>query len=169
MIVEGPDGAGKSRLITTIVEKLWPDAMVEHHGAYLGEAAISQYYKESLKLGTNGRVIMDRSWLAEPIYGAVMRGGTNRVSADDEQELLDMAIEAHAVVVMCLPPFPVCLSAWRSRRHLEYPTDESRLYQIHRLYGEHFTEWSPLVRLFHDWTHDRGADALVETLRRMLP
>lgn len=171
MIIEGPDGAGKSMLIE-LMEALPGDRPhdkfdLHHHGAYLGEPEIAHYYLRSLQAGVTTNVVMDRSWLAEPIYGAVMRGGVNRISNEQAVELQEAAINAQAIVVLCLPPFSLCLKAWRSRREKEYPSDEGKLFEIYELYRQHaFAEWAELPRFFYDWTQDPWASDLFEQIAK---
>lgn len=72
IIVEGPDGAGK----TTMIEKLkkrYPAAMTFHFGAPVeGEDQLLRYAVPMLKHPEN-TLIYDRSWYSEFVYGPVMR------------------------------------------------------------------------------------------------
>lgn len=140
LIVEGPDGAGKTTLIKELAPKL-SDARVIHHGAYLGEKHIAQHYRESLYralLRPRRSVILDRAWLAEPIYGRAKRNGLNRIAAWERRSLERLALRAGAVVVLCLPSFSTCERAWKARQMvgLEYLQRREELRQVHDGYRD---------------------------------
>lgn len=144
IIVEGPDGAGKS----TLIEQLGKERIitkVHHHGAYLGEESILGHYLESINdalISPNGDVVMDRSWIAEPIYGAVMRGGSCRITSEQRQMLERFAVfQCRAVAVLCLPPLEVCLTSWQKRLAREYP---QKLEQMQNIYAGYEQWWSSL-------------------------
>lgn len=82
VILEGPDGAGKTTLAQTLRRQL--DAVYIHHGSYatLRGDQIAQLYHQSIEpaLTDSANVVLDRSWLSEPIYGEVFRSGLNRTA-----------------------------------------------------------------------------------------
>lgn len=171
IIVEGPDGAGKSRLVERMAtlpgNRPHDEFVTHHHGAYLGETSIAKHYLASLHAGFVSNVVMDRSWLSEPIYGAVMRGGVNRISDDELSTLEEAAINSKAIVILCMPSFGSCLNAWRSRRESEYPSEEGKLFEIYELYRLHaFSEWAALPRFFYDWQQDPYASSLLESVAK---
>ena len=81
VILEGPDGAGKTSLSETLREHLQKSKMthVVKHGPYNGispEELCRIYFRSmSHALTYNDHVILDRCWLSEPIYGNVYRDG----------------------------------------------------------------------------------------------
>lgn len=75
IVIEGPDGAGKTTLAEMIVNKT--------HGVYLHGTYTEDPYQHHLgllkaavtALDAGETVVMDRHWISECIYGQVMRGG----------------------------------------------------------------------------------------------
>jgi hypothetical protein len=133
IILEGPDGAGKSTLAAALGARLGRE--VRHHGPYLGEAEIAaRYFADVADVLGGMPLIVDRSWPSEPIYGAVHRGGIDRVGVNGRRVLERGALAAGAVLVRCLPPLGRCLATWRARRGDEYLRGEAQLRAVHTAY-----------------------------------
>lgn len=114
IILEGPDGGGKSTLAKQLSDHL--QAVAVHHGPYPAEPNPSPAYHHSMSPALRGvrPVVMDRCWLSEPIYGRVFRNGLNRGGV--YQRMLErVAMACNAVVVQCLPPRQVALDTFVSR------------------------------------------------------
>lgn len=133
IIVEGPDGAGKTTLIEKITERMVTRGQKPHvrnHGSYPGEANVFRHYAmdvlDALIPDSAIDVIMDRSWISEPIYGLAMRGGANRIAPYQRKTLEDLAVLAGGVVIVCLPSLDVCREAWRARLDTEYVKREEQ-------------------------------------------
>lgn len=172
VIVEGPDGAGKTTLIRNL-EPSFGRAVVRRHGAYLGESDISRHYMRDLLEAIDNRgdvVFMDRSWLSEPVYGRAARGGLTRMTDREEQMLVSAAWVARAVVVLCLPPYEACLSAWASRPAEEYLKKSAQLRAVYDGYAASVVRWRatlPTV-IVYDRTRDDEA-WLMKNIGGMLP
>jgi thymidylate kinase len=141
IIVEGPDGSGKTTLIDKITDR--HDALIEHHGPYLGEENILHHYVTSLSiaLSTNPRLtIMDRCWLSEGIYGPIMRQ-RNRLGQRQQTALEILAREADACLVFCLPPYTVCEKNWQARLKDEYVQRSDKLKAIYDAYKADYSSW----------------------------
>ena len=73
IIVEGPDGAGKTTAISGLVDQ-YPHAKVYHFGAPKpGEDQFLRYAKPIITATRDDLIIYDRSWYSEFVYGPVMR------------------------------------------------------------------------------------------------
>lgn len=139
-IFEGPDGGGKSQFARWFA---WNDPArvlidpprVDDHGPYLGESSIAPHYWRSIVGARAGyTVYMDRSWIAEPIYGAAFRGGDDRIGIAYRRMLERGAWSARAVVALFLPPFEVCAESFQRRREEEYLPDTDRLRAVYQGY-----------------------------------
>lgn len=162
VIVEGPDGAGKSTLINDL--KDWFEAggkpfEFTHHGAYKGEYQIWKHYFDSMlpAFAAESNVILDRSWIAEPIYGQVHRDGLNRVADWQRRILMHVASSCRVSVIWCLPPLSKCLQAYRSRREREMLDNERQLEQVFWLYQQCIPKIN-LPGMTYDWTVNKSTE-----------
>jgi thymidylate kinase len=134
-IFEGCDGSGKS----TAAQRFAADtgARYVHLGpfprVYTG---LPRLYAEAMLPALLGYqdVVMDRSWLSEPIYGAAYRNGTDRVGGVSRMMLERLALRCGAIVVRCDPGDEACVSAWAARKGDEYLKTEKQLRQVHSDY-----------------------------------
>lgn len=144
-IFEGADGAGK----TTLIEALGPRhaTAVLNHGPYQNETSIAHHYCKSLRAARDGPVFLDRSWLAEPIYGRAYRNGQDRVGVAGRRMLDRVALSLGGVVVRCAPAFERCAAAFTRRKaaHGEYLDNEAQLRAVYHGYQEDLRTDLPVV------------------------
>jgi uracil-DNA glycosylase len=138
--LDGIDGSGKTTLAQALRQK--EGYQIKHFGvppteALRSEQSIFRFYLDPMYEAVEGLVphtVFDRSHLAEPIYGPVMRGGTAmtyRVEA-----LLERYIEAvDGQIVICLPPYRVAFNNWVARKGLEYVKEASSFRKIYEGYA----------------------------------
>jgi len=104
VILEGPDGAGKTTLGQYMAKSLngaylhlsyrWPDHMFEYHTAAIR-------YAIRLANKTKAPVIIDRWWPSESLYAAEFRGGSKWPHMG---RMMDRIARKHAAMyVYCLP------------------------------------------------------------------
>lgn len=73
IIVEGPDGAGKTTLIEELL-KSYPGAISKHFGHIPNPDEYWSIYAEAIEENNNKTVVIfDRSWYSDMVYGPVMR------------------------------------------------------------------------------------------------
>lgn len=166
VILEGPDGGGKTTLANELLKATIGAATLKRHGPYPGESRIAKHYLASVMdavIHPAKLVIMDRAWHSEPIYGAAWRNGENRLSAMDVVALESAAKIAGGVLVICLPPYDVCLTAWKTRMGKEYLKKEEALKYVWHAYHRGLDRWRQALPIVaYDYTRDDLAATLEE-------
>ena len=163
-ILEGPDGAGKSTLaekLRLLLQKSSPYAgdMIHtvKHGPYTGVSAehLCKIYFRAMSpaLTHDDHLLMDRSWLSEPIYGEVYRKGYNRIDLHRKRMLERAALARGAVVILCLPDLAACEKSFTSRIDQEYLSNTA---QLKRVYAEYMSlsVQTCLPVINYDYEHD---------------
>ena len=136
IILEGPDGAGK----TTLAERLreanpWGGAtpQIIHEGPPPAGVDLLTYYTELLLayLAADAPVILDRFHMGETVYGPTCRGGTTLT--DRGRVLLDRVCRAAGVLtVLCLPSLATCTLNWRAKPAKDYlRQDAAKLWEVY--------------------------------------
>lgn len=176
-ILEGPDGGGK----TTFTRGYASGAPVYDHGPYPDATArtlpilyapMIQEARESRRL-----VVGDRSWLAEPVYGAAYRNGANRLTVVARRMLERAALDARAVVALFLPGIERCVETFAARRGEEYLDSVGQLEAVYAGYLGYLVDGPMRPGLFGyltdlplvvaDWTRHRPGQLaeLIEAAR----
>lgn len=107
IIIEGPDGAGKSTLAKSLADRL--DMNILKMTANGGQSA-REYMQ---KLACDG-VIIDRCWVSEQIYSDLF-GREPRIGNDDAEELTEFCGLAGIPIIVLLPPLHVVISRLNAR------------------------------------------------------
>lgn len=159
VILEGADGGGKTTLAETLRQRLQKEKMthVVKHGPYKGmntEDLCRTYFRGITQALTyDDHVIMDRSWLSEPIYGNVYRNGENRIDMPRRRMLERAALARGVVVIHCQPDFEVCMQTFKSRIADEYLDNIKQLEQVYEGYSTLPMDTS-LPVITYDYTKD---------------
>lgn len=144
LILEGPDGAGKSTLAATITGG--KDHLVWHHSYYPDKK--DMFWQTAGSILSPVRVI-DRMYHSELVYSPLYHGVPQRYGP--RTRLLDRLIWTTCrVIIHCLPSYETCHQAWASGRE-ELVKDEETFEQIYAAYRAlQFTT----PHISYDWTRD---------------
>lgn len=107
IIIEGPDGAGKSTLAKSLANGL--DMNILKMTANGGQSVL-EYVQ---KLACDG-VIIDRCWVSEQIYSNLF-GREPRIDNDDAEELTKFCGLARIPIIVLLPPLYVVIGRLNER------------------------------------------------------
>lgn len=127
IILEGPDGAGKSYLL---------ENLFKNGRSYKDR---KHYQKESFQVMFNDivtapiRAIRDRMHPSEKVYGTVIRGADD--IGDNYRILERNLLSRKSILVICLPGFDQCLKVWKSRIDEEFVKDSTKLGHIYDMYS----------------------------------
>ena len=107
IIIEGPDGAGKSTLAKSLAGAL--DMNILKMTANGGQS-VPEYLQ---KLACDG-VIIDRCWVSEQIYSDLF-GREPRIDNDDAEALTEFCGLAGIPIIVLLPPLHVVIGRLNER------------------------------------------------------
>ena len=127
IIIEGPDGAGKTTLANLISKQTGYQLL--HRTQPKNEEdkkRMMDEYIQVLKAGKN--VIMDRAWYSELVYGPVMRDASV-LTYPQMYELEKLAAKNGAIVIYCTAPEA---TLWKRcmRRGEDYITKRETFHEI---------------------------------------
>ena len=128
IIIEGPDGAGKSTLAKSLADRL--DMNILKMTANGGQSP-DEYMQ---KLACDG-VIIDRCWVSEQVYSDLF-GREPRISEDDAEALTDFCRLAGIPIIILLPPLHVVISRLNSRGDEFADVVCPNIVEIYKRYGE---------------------------------
>lgn len=153
IILEGPDGAGKTTL-----------AKDSKHLEYIHfgpppkgkDGAWHQYYRLLEDLWDNprsGGMIVDRFIYGEMIYGPLLRGGTDLTWAHIRM-LERIIMGMSGLLVICLPPYDIIKHNWQENIDDELIKDEADLWAVYVHYQDLLGDsLRMLPRKLHDFTN----------------
>jgi len=155
-IIEGPDGGGKSSLAEALATH-YRTNRIHHHGPYKGLSNPAIKYYASVKRGQRAdrHLIMDRSWVSEPIYGQAVRHGANRIGTALRRMLERVALSGQGLIVYAFPSYETCLANIKDRDKDAYLLHRPGLFR--EVYdGYHGTIITPasLSHVVFDYEHD---------------
>lgn len=159
IIVEGPDGGGKTTLAKGLRER-W-NAAYHHQGPYKGDPLV-----ETIRLlerpANRGWVVCDRLHLGEQVYGPIFR--QRDALGDAGRRMLERYLLARgSVVVRALPPFEVAHRNWWTRRQSNGEMFHERFGAVYGAF-ERLRSYLPVIH--YDYTMPdvtiAGFGALVE-------
>jgi hypothetical protein len=146
IILEGPDGGGKTTLANWL--RAHHDYKVVKFGPTKpGEDALQTYTDSLLKaVKSKTPTVFDRHYLGETIYGPILRGEDKL--GRQGRDLIERLIAACGVrVVICVPPWTRLVEAWQSKDDLLKRVD-----QLRQVRDAYLVEAKRLSVGTHDWT-----------------
>lgn len=161
VIFEGPDAGGKSTAAQLYAKAI--GGLYVHHAPYPRvNHKLARIYFESMLPALMGYqpVVLDRSWLSEPIYGKIMRQGNDRIGLVHRRMLERAALRCSAVVINCLPPWRQVHQIYHSRRAAEYVSTEQRMKSIYGLYAQLAEQTDLAVMRFNYVKYPTAAETL---------
>jgi thymidylate kinase len=168
VILEGPDGAGKSTLAKAIAKRL--KAVTSHHGAYEGLPGdeLARLYYQTLLPALSGvaPVVLDRAWHSEPIYGPIFRREDRMLTA--WRRMLDRCLlTVPHLVVLLLPPMDLLWETIAPRLAEELPQKRMQLAEIYDRYALGSARWAGDLTVFHGARPDlqQAAESIHRDLR----
>lgn len=128
IIIEGPDGAGKSTLAKSLAGCL--DLNILKMTANGGQSV--REYRQ--KLACDG-VVIDRCWVSEQIYPDLF-GREPRIGDDDAEALTELCVRAGIPIVVLLPPLHVVIGRLNARGDEYADVVCPNIAEIYRRYRE---------------------------------
>ena len=156
IIIEGPDGAGKSTLAKSLAGAL--DMNILKMTANGGQS-VPEYLQ---KLACDG-VIIDRCWVSEQIYSDLF-GREPRIDNDDAEALTEFCEFARVPIIVLLPPLHVVISRLNERGDEYADVVCPNIVEIHKRYQGWADEHDNAIVL----EDNNPATAMKEVLKCML-
>lgn len=156
IIIEGPDGAGKSTLAKSLAGAL--DMNILKMTANGGQS-VREYEQ---KLACDG-VIIDRCWVSEQIYSDLF-GREPRIDNDDAEALTELCGRVGIPIIVLLPPLHVVISRLNERGDEYADVVCPNITEIYKRYQEWAEEHGNAIVL----EDNNPAIAMEEVLKCML-
>lgn len=156
IIIEGPDGAGKSTLAKSLAGAL--DMNILKMTANGGQS-MPEYVQ---KLKCDG-IIIDRCWVSEQIYSDLFKREP-RIDDDNAEALTEFCGLAGIPIIVLLPPLHVVISRLNERGDEYADVVCPNIVEIYKRYQE-WAEAHPYAIVLED---NNPATAMKEVLKCML-
>lgn len=156
IIIEGPDGAGKSTLAKSLAGAL--DMNILKMTANGGQS-VPEYLQ---KLACDG-IVIDRCWVSEQIYSDLF-GREPRIDNDDAEALTEFCRLAGIPIIVLLPPLHVVISRLNERGDEYADVVCPNIVEIHKRYQE----WADAHDAAIVLEDNNPATAMKEVLKCML-
>lgn len=166
IIIEGPDGAGKTTLARAL-QAHWTHTLDRgpigyvHQGPYRGDP-LPETIRRLERRENRGAVIADRLHLGEQVYGPVYRG-RDKLGVAGRRMLERYLLARGAVVVLALPPFATAHAAWSTRKAAggEMFPDEAGFRAVYDGFARSIRTHLPL-RFYDHTAPEKPDDTIVE-------
>jgi GTPase SAR1 family protein len=174
IIVEGPDGAGK----TTLIGRLCHDLTLVKRGKFVksnGDGSgtndlFGDAYVDVVNQPDMGMMVYDRHpMISEYVYGPIVRGRLPEDFTTSQAHATLRLMAQQVLVVWCLPPLSVVHDNVWHQDNEQMRGVQSRIRQIHQMYHS-MRMWWPGESVTYDYTsgtHKSGTryDQVLSTCR----
>ncbi len=157
-LLEGSDGAGKSRLADRLQDVFGLEVI--HFSSPKAGVSVFDHHFGPVK-GMSGGVIIDRLHISDDVYGKTLRGAPGLTDA--EFGYIDgWLLARHCIVILCSPPLAaVTANVLAAPERENHSADVAE--KIWRAYRRRdFRTMLPI--LAYDYTQDPAADAVIKKL-----
>jgi hypothetical protein len=160
LIVEGPDGAGKTTMVNRLEKHLeWPVSPRVVSKETEGTADLKDWVERNVKKGFQQTIFDRHRLLSEPIYGPVLRGTSQYREFYDVSwftKQMGMFIQAQPIIIYCLPSIETVM--------LNLVGDDDNLAvvgSIDRIYRGYVSQYAMLSASDYTatWLHDYTTDS----------
>ena len=136
LVLEGPDGAGKTTLANQLVAQD-PLRKVVHNGPPKPNENLFETYTNQILAASRGSipVIFDRLHFGELVYGQVIRK-KSLIGYEGISALTRLIRAAGGDLVLCLPPYVLAKDNWKKRaaKNVEYVLKDQDYHRIYTAY-----------------------------------
>jgi hypothetical protein len=161
VILEGPDGGGKTVLAKLLEQKF--GLRYHHEGPPPPGVHPLVHYGNLLASARrmDGGVVFDRLALGERVYGPIFRPDGGDRLGDDGWFVIQATTRAlGAIQVLCLPPYEPCHATWAKRKEEGGEMYADRFREVYSAYTR-FVQTQDYV---YDWTKTDALDHAVKAV-----
>lgn len=170
IVVEGPDGSGKTTLIRHLAREtglpVAPRVVSKNAEAMVD---LKQWVEDNVNAGFQATIFDRHRLFSEPIYGPILRQHFEPGFDDPDwfRTQLYSFYQARPVVIYCLPPFEV---VWSNVEHDPENTVVNERRNMRAIWGAYLNKATTCDVLYgHTWRYDYTDEATALAIRRLLP
>lgn len=167
IILEGPDGGGKSTLARYLQDR-YGYAVCKTNQPKEGEDLFTSYTGSLVAALNHYRpVVFDRHYLGEAIYGPIMRG-EDRLGTRGRRLIERLLVSRGVHLILCLPTWAQLLEAWKAKNGDDYLRNEDQLNKINNAYHREMDRGLPNATVYQ-WSLEERAEVIASCLFEPLP
>ncbi len=157
IVIEGPDGAGK----TTLAKCLAVQYGLSHVHSLATPTSVDPFVHYIRRFLDHPNTVFDRLALSEYVYGPLLRHA-NRFPVNNYETFENLLHECRVQTIVCLPSWKTCLANWQPD---EVISDVEVLRDAYNRWAELIV---PLEVMIYNYTEDSVNDVLdyVDETRR---